>query len=90
MKNILLFSLLFALVGCSTTVPVKQKFPEVPQLLMEKCPPLDLIEKPTVTLSELILVITKNYMKYHNCADGVENWQEWYKKQKQIFDDLNK
>lgn len=89
MKNILIFcSVLLA--GCSTVVTVKQKFPEVPNQLMEKCPPLELIEKPTVLLSELILVITKNYMKYHDCANNVENWQDWYIKQKQISDELNK
>lgn len=90
MKNILLFCTALILSGCSTTVPVKQKFPEVPNQLMEKCPPLDIIEKPTVLLSELIVIITKNYMKYHDCANSVENWQDWYTKQKKISDDLNK
>ena len=90
MKNILLFCTALLLAGCSTTVPVKQKFPETPKQLMEKCPPLDIFDKPTVLLSELIVVITKNYMKYHDCANTVENWQEWYIKQKQISDELNK
>ena len=90
MKNILLFCTALLLTGCSTTVPVKQKFPEAPNPLMQKCPPLDIIEKPTVLLSELIVVITKNYMKYHDCAYTVEGWQDWYSKQKKISDDLNK
>jgi len=90
MKNILIFCSIVILAGCSTVVPVKQKFPEVPNQLMEKCPPLELIEKPTVLLSELIVIITKNYMKYHDCSHNVENWQDWYVKQKQISDELNK
>lgn len=90
MKNILLFCTALLLSACSTTVPVKQKFPEVPTQLMQKCPELDIIEKPTVLLSELIVIITKNYMKYHDCANNVENWQDWYTKQKKISDDLNK
>lgn len=81
---------MLVLAGCSTTVPVKQKFPEVPQILLEKCPPLDKIGKPSVSLSELTTTITKNYTKYHLCADAVENWQEWYTQQKKIFEDLNK
>ena len=90
MKNILLFCIPLLFTGCMTTVPVKQHFPKAPDQLMEKCPPLDTIETPTVLLSELILVITKNYMKYHDCSNNVENWQEWYTKQKQVSDNLNK
>jgi hypothetical protein len=57
---------------------------------MEKCPDLDIIDKPTVLLSELIVIITKNYMKYHDCRNEVENWQDWYNKQKKISDNVNK
>jgi hypothetical protein len=32
--------LLISLTGCSTTVPVVAKFPEVPKLLLTKCPNL--------------------------------------------------
>jgi hypothetical protein len=90
MKNILLFCTVLLIAGCSTTVPVKQKFPEAPKTLTEKCPNLELIDKPTVLLSELILVITKNYMKYHECSAQVDGWNEWYQQQKKIFDETNK
>ena len=90
MKNILLFCTMLLLAGCSTTVPVKQSFPEAPEVLMEKCVTLELIEKPSVLLSELIGIITKNYMKYHECASTVENWQAWYQEQKKINNNLNK
>ena len=90
MKNILLFCVIFLSACASTPVPVKQEFPEVPKELMQKCPDLDIIDKPTVLLSELIVVITKNYMKYHDCRNEVDNWQEWYTKQKKISDNINK
>jgi hypothetical protein len=90
MKNILLFCVILLSACASNPVAVKQEFPEVPKELMEKCPDLDIIDKPTVLLSELIVVITKNYMKYHDCRNEVENWQYWYNKQKKISDNINK
>jgi hypothetical protein len=89
MKNILLFCVIFLSACANNPVAVKQEFPEVPKELMEKCPDLDIIDKPTVLLSELIVVITKNYMKYHDCKNEVENWQYWYNKQKKISDNIN-
>ena len=89
MRNTLLLSLIL-FTGCaSTTVPVVMTFPEAPKTLMEKCPPLDLIEKPTVLLSELVYTITRNYMKYHECANVVEGWQEWHTGQKKIFNSVS-
>lgn len=88
MKNILLFCTIL-LTGCSTTVPVKQYFPTVPANLLKQCPQLQTINKDSVQLSELMSVVTKNYTEYHSCANIVEAWQEWYKKQKQIYEELN-
>ena len=91
MRNILLYCVILLLTACaSNPVPVKQEFPQAPKELMEKCPDLDKIDKPTVLLSELIVVITKNYMKYHDCKNEVDNWQDWYTKQKKISDNINK
>lgn len=89
MKNILLFCVIF-LTGCSTVVPLQRKFPEVPEVMMTKCETLETIEKPTVFLSELLSVITRNYNKYHNCSDLTAAWQQWYVEQKKIFDQANK
>lgn len=85
MKTFLLISMLF-LTGCSTTLPVTQKFPDAPEVLMEKCPQLETIDKPEIVLSEFLKVITRNYGKYHNCSNQVESWQKWYKDQQQLFD----
>jgi hypothetical protein len=91
-KKLLLFcvpAVLF-LAGCSTTVPVKQKFPEAPAVLMEKCEPLETIDQPSIVFSEFLKTVTKNYTKYHSCAKLIEAWQEWYVEQKKISDELNK
>ena len=88
MKYILLLSTIL-LTGCSTVVPVTQKFPEVPEILMAKCDPLTTFEKKTVYLSEFMGVVTKNYTKYHTCAELAEAWQDWYTTQKKISDSLN-
>lgn len=76
------------LTGCSTTVPVKRTFPAVPEILLKECDPLSAINKPEVKLSELMDTVSKNYAKYHGCAAVVDAWQEWYKDQKQVFDDV--
>ena len=87
MKKILLFCVIL-LSSCSTIpVPVVPKFPEAPIALMQDCPSLDTINKPTVLLSELVSTVTRNYQKYHECADIVDGWHMWYGKQKKIFED---
>ena len=43
MKYVSLLLVLF-LVACSTTVPVRQKFPDVPKALIEKCENLKKVE----------------------------------------------
>lgn len=80
---------LFLLTGCFETMPVKQKFPEVPVVLMDECPKLDTISRTQITLSEFLKIVNNNYKKYHECADAVKNWQDWYLKQKKLFDETN-
>lgn len=72
------------LAGCTTTVPVTQKFPEAPKPLLEHCKPL----KPApdnVQLSELTKIVVDNYMEYHICSGNNSGWIEWYTTQKSIF-----
>jgi len=85
MKKLLI---LLLLAGCSTTVPVARKFPEVPDVLMVPCPPLTQIKEGTTKLSEVITVVTDNYFEYHKCSDKNDLWMEWYKAQKEIFDSV--
>ncbi len=76
------------LVGCSTTVPVKRNFPEVPAELMATCPALKTVEKDTKQLSKILSVVTDNYAQYHECKIKIDSWIEWYKSQKEIFDEV--
>jgi len=85
MKKLLI---LLLLAGCSTTVPVARKFPEVPDVLMVPCPPLSQIKEGTTKLSEVVGVVTDNYFEYHKCSDKNDLWVEWFKAQKEIFDSV--
>jgi hypothetical protein len=77
--------LAFLATGCSTVVPVKQKFPPATQSLMIACPDLTEV-KETEKLSDVLSVVTKNYSDYHQCRFKVDSWIEWYKTQQQEFD----
>jgi hypothetical protein len=82
--------LVVLLTACSTTVPVKQKFPEAPAKLMIKCPNLEEADPKTTALSELLKVVVKNYSTYYQCAVVADGWQEWYQIQKIISEEANK
>ena len=82
--RVVLLSLL--LVGCSTVVPVTQKFPEAPgNVAMTPCPQLQKIAEDA-KLSDISKTITVNYGTYYECAVKTDAWIEWYKIQKEIFD----
>ena len=91
MKKLLLFCVasLF-LAGCSTTVPVTQKFPEAPEILLVDCDKLDKIGKDKVYFSDFLKTVVGNYNKYHMCAAQNAAWKEWYIETKKIYDELNK
>lgn len=88
MKYILI-PLLAVLTGCSTTVPVTNKFPEVPTRLLQVCPSLTIV-KDDAKLSELTNTITANYQTYYGCSNTVEGWINWYNTQRSIFDKSSK
>jgi uncharacterized lipoprotein len=88
MKKLLLLLIIF-LSACSTVVPVKQKFPDLPEELSQTCKPLQTIEGKTTTLSNLMEVVAKNYATRHECAAQLEAILEWYNKQKKIFEEVN-
>lgn len=87
MKYSVIF-LVVLLTGCSTSVPVKMKFPDVPESLMTKCEDLEKLPKDTKQLSVTAESVVKNYSKYHQCRIKVEEWQEWYKANKKLYDDI--
>jgi hypothetical protein len=75
------------MVGCSTTVPVTAKFPEVPERLLQKCPQLEKLENEA-KLSDISKTVTNNYTTYYECAVKDDAWIEWYQKQKIIFEGI--
>jgi hypothetical protein len=79
---------LLLLSGCSImTVPVKRTFPDAPEVLMEKCIPLIPIQQDA-KLSDVAKNVSYNYSLYHECSVKVDAWQEWYKSQKKVFDEV--
>jgi hypothetical protein len=86
MKYITCF-LLVLLTGCSTVVPVKAKFPDVPDRLMVKCTQLEKVSE-TPTLSSVAKTVTNNYTTYYECATKHDGFIEWYKIQKNIFESV--
>lgn len=86
MKHLLILTLLLA--GCSTSVPVKRTFPNVPEELMKECPDLKLVAEDTTKLSDVLSVVSENYGQYKECQIKVDLWRDWYEKQKKIFDEV--
>lgn len=83
-------ALVVLLAGCSTAVPVKQKFPDAPAELMEKCPDLQQADLKATAITDLLKVVVSNYQLYYQCSVKQDNWTIWYKDQKSIFDKANK
>ena len=79
------YLLLLLLVGCSTVVPVKRNFPEIPERLLQKCPQLEKLGNEA-KLSDITKTVTINYGTYYECAVKNDAWIEWYQIQKNIFE----
>ena len=88
MKKLLIIPLL--LTACSTTVPVKHKFPAVPPALSESCQTLKKIEGDQVSIVDLHKTVVENYTTYYECSIKVDAWNEWYKQQREIFESVYK
>lgn len=80
----LLFPIL--LVGC-TAVPVKRNFPSVPEELTVTCQDLQKV-KDNAQLSDIVSTVSTNYGQYHECRIKVDSWNQWYLKQKEIFESV--
>jgi hypothetical protein len=76
------------LTGCSTVVPVTLKFPEAPVNLQQSCDTLS--QTDSQQLSELTKTVVINYGKYHDCSNKNQAWQDWYKQQKELYEELSK
>lgn len=80
-------SILFAVLlsGCMT-VPVTAKFPAKPEA-SEACPELARLPDQPV-ISDVTTTVVKNYGTYYECSVKVDTWNEWYDKQKKIFESI--
>jgi hypothetical protein len=87
---IILLTILFILTGCSTAVPVKQKFPEADPIMFTPAPKLDPLPAETQDLDRLITNSTENYGKYRELVQRLEMWKEWYIKQKENYESAYK
>lgn len=86
MKYVLLLSAII-LTGCSTA-PVVAKFPAAPGMLATvDCPELKKLNE-TARLSDVAKTVTENYTTYYECAIKLEAWNQWYRDQKFIFENL--
>ena len=79
--------LVLILTGCSTTVPVTAKFPDVPERLLVRCPQLEKLENEA-KLSDISKTVTNNYTTYYECAVKHDAFVEWYQVQKRIFESV--
>jgi hypothetical protein len=79
--------LALTLVGCSTTVPVTAKFPEIPQKLLEVCPQLQKLNDES-KLSDVAKTVSVNYSTYYECAVKHDAMVEWYQIQKKLFESV--
>lgn len=79
----LLVLLSFVIAGC-TTIPARPKWPDSPEVgLCELLAEAKSSEK----LSDLLMTVTSNYGRYHECAARVDAWETWYKEQKRIYNE---
>jgi len=78
---------LLLLCGCTTTVPVVAKFPNVPPELMEKCQELKIISEDA-KLSDVTKTVVINYTLYNECSIKIDAWSEWYQTQKKLFESI--
>lgn len=85
---VILVMILMALSGCSTTAPVKQKFPEAPEELLKNCGSLQTLEPSTKKLSDVLTAVTENYSKFHECKIKNDAWIEWYNANKKLYDSI--
>lgn len=89
MKQLLALIPVLLLASCAAThVPVKRTFPDVPEELKQACPDLKMVPEGTTELSKTLLVVVENYGQYKECQLKVELWNDWYTKQKQIFEEV--
>lgn len=93
MRIITILLVALALSGCGMMnkfLPVMPEFPEPIKELTEKCPDLKQIEGDQVAVTDLLKAVVNNYTLYYQCSLKNDGWNDWYKKQKEIYDEVKK
>lgn len=85
MKKFLAVVSTILLAGCTHAVPVRPEFPKIPPVLEEDCGKL-LTLQDGAKLSDVMITVTLNYMKFHECQRKNQAWRDWYKEQKTIYE----
>ncbi len=91
MKLVITLMLTAMLSGCglfTKFLPAKPKFPEPIPELTQPCPDLKQIEGDKVAITELLKSVVHNYTLYYLCSLKNDGWNDWYKKQKEIYDKI--
>lgn len=74
--------------GCSTLVPTRPSWPDVPKEITAGCPELKKLSEETDKLSDVVSNVSENYSTYYECRVKQEAWIEWYNRQKKIFEEV--
>lgn len=90
MKAIIL-SLALLLSSCTLFVPVKPpKWPDAPAELTKQCEELKVVIGDKISLTDMLKTVVKNYTLYYECSAKVDGWNDWYSKQKEIYETVRK
>lgn len=63
-------------------------FPDAPPTLMKPAPVLKELGADETNLSDLLDNANENYGNFYELKERYLAWQEWYKKQKTIFEEV--
>jgi len=89
MKKIIVIGLLILMSGCaSKQTIVKITWPDAPPELLAPSEELTPLEPNQTALSDLLQNANINYAKYYTLRDRYEAWQQWYKTQQKIYQDI--
>lgn len=86
MKHLLIAISCTLMLGC-VAVPVTQNFPKAPEALQQPVPELKEIPQDASAV-EVIDTVIENYGTYHEVANLLRGWQQWYVEQKKIFESV--
>ena len=89
MKKLIVVGLLVLVSGCaSKQTIVKIAWPDAPPELLAPSEELTPLEPNQTALSDLLQNANINYAKYYTLRDRYDAWQQWYKTQQKIYQDI--